>query len=77
MTPDQVLAELRTISDRLSTLAPDAPERADLYQRRNELRIAAQATADASRSRESLELELQHLKKTFATKRRTAKARKR
>ncbi|MDJ0925619.1 MAG: hypothetical protein QNJ77_13760 [Acidimicrobiia bacterium] len=66
ITPDEVLAELRAIGDQLDALAPDAPERDALEQRRRDLRDAAQATADASRSREHLASELKHLKKRLA-----------
>jgi chromosome segregation ATPase len=65
-TPDDALAELRELRDRIDALEPESPEYHTLETRRNELAIAAQEAADAARSPENLRAELEHLERRLA-----------
>lgn len=65
-TPDQIFEELRTLAEELASLRPEAPQRAQLEARRDALRRAAQAAADAGRSSNNLRTELEHLRGRLA-----------
>ncbi len=62
VSPDEVLEELRSIATRLEDLPPESPDRTDLLQRRDELRMIAQQAADAARNPANLRSELEHLR---------------
>lgn len=62
LTPDQILAELRTLNDQLESLQPDSRERTALEERRAALRHQARMTSDAGRNPGNLRTELDHLR---------------
>lgn len=67
ITPEDALAELTQIRLALDSAPADAPDRAALEDRRDELRRAARDAADATRNAEALAAELAHLERRLAT----------
>ncbi len=66
LTPDQLFDELRSLRSQLDALQPDAPERAALESRREELHRMAEAASNAARNKGTLRTELQHLQTRLA-----------
>ncbi|MEN8234631.1 MAG: hypothetical protein ABFR89_06875 [Actinomycetota bacterium] len=66
LSVDEALSTIRTLSDEIESLPPDDRRRATLEHRRDQLRAAARAATDASRSEVSLQHELAGLQQRLA-----------
>lgn len=62
---DELLSEIRSLSDRIARL-DDGPERLDLEAQREGLRAEARLLADASRRQDNLEAELAAVEQQLA-----------
>jgi hypothetical protein len=58
---DELLTTISALSDRIDALGGDDPDRLDLEQRRDELRLRARALADAGRHPASIAAEIEML----------------
>lgn len=66
MTPDEVLAELHRIRDEQRELDPASARYAELEGRRQELAAGSAAALDATKGRQALQAELDHLEQRLA-----------
>lgn len=66
LSPDQVLEELRQITTELAAVHHDDSARADLLERRDQLRDLARLTHLALAGSSALERELEHLRRRLA-----------